>query len=272
MEILQTYQRESKPIQDVYSQVTQLFREAPDLLEDFKQFLPESAAQARAAAAAKAAEEANGAAMTGNGPPQSGPGSARLPAVGTFPPPPSVNTKEKTTAKKRGQATQVQQDAKADAAAGRATNKRAKTIHQKPTLEQQIATVEPSLTPFHPEPLGAPPAPMANTEELAFFDRVKKFIGNKQTYNEFLKLLNLFSQSLIDKALLVEKVHNFVGGNRELMDWFKRFVKWDARDEKVENAPKSLNKVRLNVCRALGPSYRLLPKQVGFPYPWIFRV
>jgi len=44
---LQTYQRESKPIQDVYAQVTQLFNTAPDLLEDFKQFLPESAAQAK---------------------------------------------------------------------------------------------------------------------------------------------------------------------------------------------------------------------------------
>lgn len=53
---MQTYQRESKPIQDVYAQVTQLFYTAPDLLEDFKQFLPESAAQAKAAARAAADE------------------------------------------------------------------------------------------------------------------------------------------------------------------------------------------------------------------------
>lgn len=196
--------------------------------------------------------------MQGNGP-QAGPG-ARLPAVGTFPPPPSI-TKEKG-AKKR-QPAQIQPEVKADAAIPRGANKRAKTVHQKPTLEQQIASVEPTLTPFQPEPLGAPPTPMASTEELAFFDRVKKFIGNKQTYNEFLKLLNLFSQGLIDKAILVEKVHNFVGGNRELMDWFKRFVKWDSKEERVDNNPKLMNKVRLNVCRALGPSYRLLPKQVS---------
>ena len=36
----------------MYSQVTLLFSGAPDLLEDFKQFLPESAAQAKAQAAA----------------------------------------------------------------------------------------------------------------------------------------------------------------------------------------------------------------------------
>ncbi|KAG9620218.1 hypothetical protein KCU64_g21866, partial [Aureobasidium melanogenum] len=57
LEILQTYQRESKPIQDVYAQVTRLFNSAPDLLEDFKQFLPESAAHAKAAAAARAQQQ-----------------------------------------------------------------------------------------------------------------------------------------------------------------------------------------------------------------------
>ena len=38
---------ELKPIQDVYAQVTDHFNTAPDLLEDLKQFLPESAAQAK---------------------------------------------------------------------------------------------------------------------------------------------------------------------------------------------------------------------------------
>lgn len=81
-----------------------MFHSAPDLLEDFKQFLPESAAQARAAAAAKAAaDEAAG--HTGhigpNGPPGSGgaPSASRLPPVGNFPPPPSVGKENK---KKRG--------------------------------------------------------------------------------------------------------------------------------------------------------------------------
>ncbi|OQO10248.1 hypothetical protein B0A48_04606 [Cryoendolithus antarcticus] len=52
LEILQTYQRESEPIQDVYSQITHLFKTAPDLLDDLKLFLPESAAAARAASEA----------------------------------------------------------------------------------------------------------------------------------------------------------------------------------------------------------------------------
>ena len=66
LEILQTYQKESKPIQDVYAQVTQLFNAAPDLLEDFKQFLPESAAQARAQAQAAARQATEDATMLSN--------------------------------------------------------------------------------------------------------------------------------------------------------------------------------------------------------------
>jgi hypothetical protein len=89
LEILQTYQRESEPIQDVYAQVTTLFSDATDLLEDFKQFLPESAAQAKAAA--KLAEDSAamnlaGVAQTPQAP-QGNRADPKLPAVGNFPPP-----------------------------------------------------------------------------------------------------------------------------------------------------------------------------------------
>ena len=99
---MQTYQRESKPIQDVYGQVTELFHGAPDLLEDFKQFLPESAAHAKSQAAARHGDEV----MTSNvrGEPSyiSGmprlsqtPKPDRLPPVGNFAPPTSVGKESK---------------------------------------------------------------------------------------------------------------------------------------------------------------------------------
>jgi histone deacetylase complex regulatory component SIN3 len=98
LEILQTYQRESKPIQDVYAQVTQLFSTAPDLLEDFKQFLPESAAQAKAQqmAARQAAEEAAVTSSVRGEPYPSGGqinqaqtprNDAKVPPIGNFAPP-----------------------------------------------------------------------------------------------------------------------------------------------------------------------------------------
>lgn len=106
LEILQTYQRESKPIQDVYAQVTQLFSSAPDLLEDFKQFLPESAAQAKAQAAAKQASE--DAVMLSNVRGDSGYGTGvqqaqvqtprpdiKMPPVGNFAPPSATKENKK---------------------------------------------------------------------------------------------------------------------------------------------------------------------------------
>ena len=106
LEILQTYQRESKPIGDVYSQVTKLFETAPDLLEDFKQFLPESAAHAKAVAG-RAAEEvfpmsttrtepgymAAGAQAVSHHTPR--PDQQRMPPMGSFAPTPSSSKDNK---------------------------------------------------------------------------------------------------------------------------------------------------------------------------------
>src|SRR6195952_2114126 len=110
LEILQTYQRESKPIGDVYSQVTKLFETAPDLLEDFKQFLPEAAAHAKAVAG-RAAEEvfpmsttrtepgymAAGAQVVAHHTPR--PDQQRMPPMGSFAPTPSSSKDNK---RKRG--------------------------------------------------------------------------------------------------------------------------------------------------------------------------
>jgi paired amphipathic helix protein Sin3a len=99
LEILQTYQRESRPIGDVYTQVTRLFESAPDLLEDFKQFLPESAAHANAMARNQQFAVSNirgdagyPAAAQAASTPRT---ELRLPPMGNFTPTPSKETKRK---------------------------------------------------------------------------------------------------------------------------------------------------------------------------------
>ena len=94
----------------MYAQVTQLFSSAQDLLEDFKQFLPESAAQAKAQAQA-AAKQAEDAAMLSNVRGDAGyPNGAlhnqtqtprpdqKMPPLGTFAPP----SASKDSKKRRG--------------------------------------------------------------------------------------------------------------------------------------------------------------------------
>lgn len=134
----------------------------------------------------------------------------------------------------------------------------------KPPAQVDVAPVSPTLVPALPVPMPPSTSIAASPEELAFFDRAKKFIGNKNTMTEFLKLCNLYSQDLIDKNLLVFRAQNFIGGNPELFTWFKNFVGYDGKDEIIENKARPVSgRVTLNNCRGLGPSYRYLPKRVG---------
>ncbi|KAI8847373.1 hypothetical protein BC829DRAFT_396748 [Chytridium lagenaria] len=87
-------------------------------------------------------------------------------------------------------------------------------------------------------------------EELEWIDRCKRTIGNKATYHEFLKVLNLFSHGYIDAKTLVECVEPFLSRAPELFEWFKKFVKFD-EDVVITNTPAEL-----------GHSYRLLPPSV----------
>ncbi|KAH1625351.1 hypothetical protein KXX21_006781 [Aspergillus fumigatus] len=288
LEILQTYQRESKPIQDVYAQVTQLFNTAPDLLEDFKQFLPESAAHAKQQAAARQAEESipisnvrgePGYPSAGGLPSQTPGRDMKMPPLGQF----NVKDSAKDGKKRRGgpgapstmtssisgpsagaEAARV-----ADAQAGRPSalqtsnaNKRAKVHHTKPS-QADVPAVSPTLIPALPEPIQPTQTMTPSQEEFAFFDRVKKYIGNKSMFNEFLKLCNLYSTDLIDRNVLIKKAAGYIGSNPELMAWFKRFMHIDEPEDKViETKPKQESGVvNLSHCRSLGPSYRLLPKR-----------
>ena len=138
---------------------------------------------------------------------------------------------------------------------------RAKFDQAKPIVPE-VPPTSPTLVPSLPTPM-PPSKDLGDTiDQIGFFDRVRKFIGDKKTYNEFLKLCNLFTQDLIDKNTLVHKVHGFIGGNADLMNYFKNFVQYDGRDEIIENRPKIPgDKVVLSNCRGLGPSYRMLPKR-----------
>ena len=140
--------------------------------------------------------------------------------------------------------------------------KRPKLSHARATADG--AAVEPTLTPMMPEPY-PPRTPSTSTQdEIAFFERVKKFLGNRSSMNEFLKLCNLFSQNIIDKNTLFHKGVQFIGANPDLLSFWKAFVGYDTQDAVIDNRPEPpIEKVSLSNCRGYGPSYRLLPKRVS---------
>ncbi|RDA91533.1 hypothetical protein CP533_4355 [Ophiocordyceps camponoti-saundersi (nom. inval.)] len=264
LEILQTYQREQKPIQDVYAQVMALFNSAPDLLEDFKQFLPESAGRAKAAQGRlEDAIALPGPSLT---PQPSNRDGHKMPPLGSFAPPASAS-KDKKRPRADKQAQNAEPLVAETPAASRLQqsvvngNKRAKLSHTRGGADAG-ASIESTLTPVMPEPYAPRPSATSTQEEVAFFERVKKFLSNKSSMNEFLKLCNLFSQGVIDKNTLFHKGALFIGANLDLMNFWKIFLGVESQDVVVDNRPAPpTEKLSLSNCRGYGPSYRLLPKR-----------
>ncbi|OXG25638.1 paired amphipathic helix protein Sin3a [Cryptococcus neoformans Tu259-1] len=258
LEILQTYQRDTRDIAEVYEQVTKLFTNAPDLLDEFKQFLPENgtgglgmlsgsfmqAAGAAPAVPEKVAGQKRGVAKEGK---EMGQKKRRTAASG-------VEPATKSTQGKRARAGQ---------------------------RESPIEDVEPGLSVLTPQQ-----QTLASPDEVAFFDKVKKFIDDKVVYHEFLKLINLFVQDMIDTKTLLDRAQLFIGDAPEVWATFQRVVGVDSEGRippnpasiqggygfggmigidnlMVENTPM-LDRVKpdMNLASAnqVGPSYRQLPR------------
>ncbi|KAJ2028516.1 hypothetical protein IWW57_002114, partial [Coemansia sp. S610] len=325
LEILQTYQKEARPIQEVYAQVQTLFAGAPDLLDEFKQFLPDKSQSAGSPSIAVAyPRPVGGSASQGQtasgqhgmgGVPDSMAG-ARLPPVGNFTPvsttghgaDPFVSTTPTATAAAASLAAgAVAQAASASSSSGRkrrammpgtaqvpgsaSTKRRSKTAKVEGMVDSsgaygqagaQIAAMQQPINPA-----------TATADELAFFERVKRFIGQPSAYNEFLKLLNLYNQQVLDPKTLVDRAESFIGDDMELFGWFKQFVGFDEQqlamedsrsgdDESImesilgpepraymtpEEHARTLRparpKINLSLYKNYGPSYRLLPESIA---------
>lgn len=338
LEILQTYQKEQRPIQDVYAQVTILFQDAPDLLDEFKEFLPDTSGQAAAnqqtaltaAAAApqtqpntmqsvsaqtqvgstaplsRTARNSTTTSLFGVNPsstsqPQPGPAAGYMSSAGGqdrrgqgMMPASSLDAAaSRRPAQQNHQAQQAQpqppistqqvyerpapvnsadyDDDYQPPGTGNAKKRRAPAAvaveKQKPkrakhdispdeplasmaAAQQGYARSYPPQAAAHAIPPGAmlaPPAqaavqpivipqplrphgprnqlqPLVTTDELTLFDRIKKFIDDKTMYHEFLKLLNLYTQEIIDMPTLLEKAFLFIGSSDELFGLFREFV------------------------------------------------
>jgi paired amphipathic helix protein Sin3a len=132
------------------------------------------------------------------------------------------------------------------------------------------------------------PQTLASPEDVALFDKIKKFVDDKTTYHEFLKLVNLWVQDFIDLKTLLERANIFIGQSPEIWASFRRVVNADqiaggAVDPQssqggygfggmvnidnavAENIPM-LERVKPDLSgskvKSHGPSYRKLPKSV----------
>lgn len=123
-------------------------------------------------------------------------------------------------------------------------------------------------------PNGFPPAAQ---EELAFFDRARKFLDHREAYEDFLKLLNLYTKDILGIKDLVIKVDDLFNNDSDLCSQFRALIEWDDdRDGQgmgsVEHGPPGSLRMgppealsAAPVDDGLGPSYRRCPDSVSVP-------
>ncbi|KII93988.1 hypothetical protein PLICRDRAFT_99544 [Plicaturopsis crispa FD-325 SS-3] len=276
LEILQAYQKEQRHLQDsqVYVQVQILFKDAPDLLGEFKDFLPEVL----------------------------GVGSAASGTIGILPQPSGMDTHGPSWSKPEvGLASDREKTNKRPAASKRrkrpvepeiapvppvkASSSRAKkakhhhkpdpsppaSIHTPPSPHAHlhphghVLSAQPSQQGPNAHPLHATGSSGAH-DELLFFDRAKRALEPQESWEEFLKLLNLFSRDIIDGKVLVDKAQVFLGDG-ELLAQFRDLMGFPDKNLSSDQGPPG--SVRTGPPEALaalpaddgqGPSYRRLPE------------
>lgn len=110
-----------------------------------------------------------------------------------------------------------------------------------------------------------PQRPSVSAEEVELFEKIKKYIGNRPSYEEFLKTLNLYTQQIVDMDLLIVQVKAFFGTNKELFDAFKMAIGYDPKEHPIVRPATSAAKPDLSHCTAVksSPSYRSVSKDVG---------
>lgn len=79
-----------------------------------------------------------------------------------------------------------------------------------------------------------------------FFNRVKRALNSRETYNEFLKIINLFTQGFIDRARLVKTTKSFIPENSELFLQFKEILGWDEACERRETERENVSLEAMN--------------------------
>ncbi|KAI9013745.1 hypothetical protein CLU79DRAFT_768551 [Phycomyces nitens] len=236
LEILQTYQKEQKPIQVVYTHVQSLFDGAPDLLDEFKQFLPEITGQSASVLF----------------------GDIGSPYYAHGGPKHNHDSPHSTSMIPPGKKKRVTGGERSTMGVPPKTSKRSKIYH-KQALDGENGQADPYAYPASPFD---PVSPTVTVEEVELFERIRKHIGNKPSYEEFLKTLNLYTQQIITLDTLIEQISTFLGNNKELFDWFKSVVSYEPSEKEIEPPNPTIPKPDLMHCKTVegSPSYRLVPK------------
>ncbi|KAG6865545.1 hypothetical protein C0991_001549 [Blastosporella zonata] len=217
LDILSAYHSnpDSNNEEEVSKQIARLFKDAPDLRSDFKIFMPESNLDDLSPA------------RTGT-PSADAKGKRKLDTVAN-------NASNLPQKRKR-------KPVEREAASARPSAKVKKTKHavgQDLTPSSYTKIIAPPSPPRRlPPPPPPPPVRMPPPhDDSQFFDNVRRVLDTRETYNEFLKVVNLFTQDLIDSTRLVHEARNFLGDS-ELLKQLKGILGWNERKDREAFDPE----------------------------------
>lgn len=285
LEILQAYQKDQRNLEDsqVYAQVQVLFKDAPELVEEFKAFLPEVMGHPGAPPAGFAGTVPHppGGAIVNNT--QWGPGE---PSSSAAPDP-----KSRAPAKRRKKqpeepvlpSSKSKKPKHQHLPDGQSPVNSPHPVPASPATHHNYAPAQyaPQAQQMHyPVPVQPLQQQLANglqyqahygqprgsPDNYLFFEHAKKALNGREAYDDFLKLLNLFTTDVIDLKTLIRRAERFLGDG-ELMAQFKELMNWDDRTANIGYGPPG--SIRTGPPEAMhappvndgqGPSYRRLPE------------
>jgi histone deacetylase complex regulatory component SIN3 len=132
------------------------------------------------------------------------------------------------------------------------------------------APQHPAPAPLPPMPVPHPGQPRPTPDHVLFFEHVKKLLSVRDAYDDFLRLLNLYTNDVVDTKTLIRRAERFLGDG-ELLNQFKDIMGWDEHMLHANRGP--LGSIRANFDEKLvpraepyvpraeegqGPSYRRL--------------
>lgn len=111
--------------------------------------------------------------------------------------------------------------------------------------------------------------PLISLEDIELFYRIREHIECDEKYEEFLKLLNLYTAGIIDADTLIEQADAYIGDDKTLFGWFRFVLGHESKKQKVRGSEAFSRKPDLNNCRPAegSPSYRVVPKEVNTGIP-----
>ncbi|KAL2312242.1 Paired amphipathic helix protein pst3 [Schizosaccharomyces pombe] len=222
--VLRTYQKAQKSIFEVRARVAEIFKDSPDLLEEFKLFLPDNVDSTEPST------------------PNVQKSPNRLPPVGNFSLPPSAPVREKRN--RPAHSAQI----------SRSISKTSRMYRQ--TAEEPLNSYSLHV---YPQKITAPTSPYAATqEELLAFTTIRQHLPDTLAFHKFLELLHLYREKLLDKTELLNSFSKLVR-NDNLTLWFSEFIRWSDNPILVKNEPVDERVYLPETFECISLTYRKLP-------------